>query len=545
MNPLLPVAPAEILLLADTSGAALLLTSQLAASAPGEFNISVVNNLTDAQEQLQKHTFAALLLDLPQPDSSTLEIIGRIKGMAPTSPIIVMASVNNAAPTLLAEHNSALDYVLTNVVDGHMLARGLRYLLERRRTQEELHRAHEQLEQRVTERTAFLKSTNRRLHEEITERRRTEAILRKERDFSSAIFNTVGAIVVVLDAQGAIVQCNHHCEQITGYSEDEILGQCLWEVFFDAQEAMRVRSMFAGLLARESETKYENYWLNKDHRPLLIGWSSTVIADDHGAIEHVIVTGVDITEKRQTEELERQRLLGLAHISRVSTMGQMATEIAHELNQPLCAIASYSDTCLRMLKSGGTELTEVHHVLTEIGHQAERAGEVIRRIRNFVRKEAAERTTVDLNELVQDVVRLTQTEARWNQVVVHTELQPMATLVHVDKILIEQVIMNLVRNAIEAIALADSQQRRVDISTHGQAGGRLAVSVQDSGPGLPAEILDKIFQPFFTTKPQGMGMGLSLSLSIAKAHGGTLRAEPCAAGGSIFQLELPAPAKTH
>lgn len=533
-------AAAQVLLIENDAVEAARIKSQLEQFNPGEFSVTVVDRLSRALDQLRQQPFAAALLDLLLPDGEGTELIGRLRAAAPQLPVIALGAVNDDTLALRAVHQGAQDYLIKTIADGHVLVRVIRYAVERQRAEEELRRAHDLLEQRVTERTAFLKLTNRRLHEEIAERENTELGLRRERDFSSALFDTVGAIVVVLDRQARIVRCNRYCERVTGYTEDEIRGREVWEVFLDPIEFEQVRSVFEALLARKVENKYENRWIAKDRRPIFIDWSNTVFLDPQGEVEHVIATGIDITQKRENEEIERQRIMELAHVSRLSTMGQMATEIAHELNQPLCAIASYSDTCLRMFDSGNAESQDVRHVLTEIGRQATRAAEVIRRIRNFVRKEEAERVAVDLNELVQDVVWLTQVEARWNQINVQMHLQEGGVEVRVDKILIEQVIMNLVRNAFEAIALAKSAQRIVDISTGTRKDGVRLVEVKDSGPGLAPENAGKIFQPFFTTKAKGMGMGLSLSMSIAQAHGGTLSAEPKSGGGSIFRLELPA-----
>lgn len=530
----------SVLLIEGNPRDAVLVQTQLLEFAPDEFEITVVDRLARAQQQLKERAFAAILLDLSLPDAPGISALSRTKAAAPQVPIIVLSGIDDESMALHAVQNGAQDYLVKGRADGHVIARVIRYAMQRQRADEELRRAHNLLEQRVMERTAFLKVTNRRLHEEIAERERTEETLRKERDFSSAILDTVGAIVVVLDPQGGLVRCNRYCEQVMGYLEAEIKGRQVWDVFLEPEVMARVQPVFGDLLVRKSGNKYENYWLTKDGRQRLIDWSNTVLLDSQGEVEFVIATGIDITEKRATEESERQHLFDLAHVSRLSTMGQMATEIAHELNQPLCAIASFSDSCLRMYDSGKFDPQEVRQVLQEIGEQAQRAGEVIRRIRKFVRKEPAERIQVSLNELVSDVVRLTLVEARWNQVDIRTELAESLPLVKVDKILVEQVILNLVRNAIEAIAHAGGARREVVIATGARDAGALEVTVRDTGPGLPQNVAENIFQPFFTTKPQGMGMGLTLSLSIVKAHDGELTAEASTGQGTTFRLVLPA-----
>ena len=246
----------------------------------------------------------------------------------------------------------------------------------------------------------------------------------------------------------------------------------------------------------------------------------------------------EIEQRRQAEDRERQRLLEIAHVSRLSTMGELATEIAHEINQPLTAIAAYSDACAGLLRSENWRREELIATLESISGQARRAGEVIRRVRGFVRKEESRRAPADINEIVREVVQLAQTEARWRNVVIRLELAPALPSLPADRILIEQVILNLVRNAIEAMEAMEANGRTVTIETVPGADDAVEVAVRDTGPGLP-ETAEQVFVPFFTTKPQGMGMGLSISQSIVQAHGGRLWAAPNHPCGAVFRFTLP------
>lgn len=533
-------APMNILLVEDNTGDAFLVRTLLEEFAPGKFLLTHAQGLDAALHKFAEQTFHAVLLDLSLPDSHGMNTLERVKAAHPEIPIVVMSGLNDEQIALQAVHSGAQDYLVKGRVDGHGMTRVIRYAIERKHVEEELRKARDLLEQRVAERTSFLKVTIRRLHEEITEREHAEEILRKERDFSSAILDTVGALVMVLDTQGRVVRCNRSCEETTGYLEREIKDKSAWDVFLSHDEAAYTRRVFQTLLERKVPNKYESHWCGKNGQRRLISWSNTVILDARENVEHVIATGIDITELRRAEELERQRMLELAHVSRLSTMGEMATEIAHELNQPLCAIASYADTCVRLMEADPGEINEVRQALREIAAQAERASEVVRRVRKFVRKEEAEHLPVDINELVVDVVNLTRVEARWHQVLVHTQLGAVLPAVNGDKILLEQVLVNLVRNAIEAIAANHNPGGLIEICTlRGQEGG-VEITVHDSGAGLSLETIERIFQPFYTTKPNGMGMGLSISLSIVKAHNGHLWAEPGAECGVTFHLVLPA-----
>ncbi len=247
----------------------------------------------------------------------------------------------------------------------------------------------------------------------------------------------------------------------------------------------------------------------------------------------------EIEQRRQAEDRERQRLLEIAHVSRLSTMGELATEIAHEINQPLTAIAAYSDACAGLLRSPDWRREELIATLESISAQARRAGEVIRRVRSYVRKEESRRAPADINEIVREVVQLAQTEARWRNVAIRLELAPALPPLTADRILIEQVILNLVRNAIEAMEAMEANSRTVTIETAPGADAAVEVAVRDTGPGLPPEIAGQIFAPFFTTKPLGMGMGLCISQSIVQSHGGRLWAAPNHPCGAIFRFWLP------
>ncbi len=513
---------------------------ELQQHSPGEFIVTRAASLASALSLFVAQEFEVALVSLNLPDSSGVDSIARLRFAAPRVPIVVLGDDNEEAMAIEVLQRGAQDYLYKGRAHGYVLARVLHFAVERQRTEDELRRAQDLLEQRVMERTAFLKVTNRRLREEISERARTELVLRKERDFSAAILDTVGALVLALDRSGIIVRCNRCFEKTTGYLESELVGRTPWEIFLEPELIKETREVFSSLVKKIDGYRHENMVRTKSGGHRLIDWSNTVLTDSQGEVEFVIATGIDITDRRQAEELQHQRMIELAHISRLSTMGQMATEIAHELNQPLCAIASYGDTCLRMYDSQQCSPDEVRRVLNEITSQAERASEVIRRVRKFVRKEEGDKAPVSINELISDVVRLTQVEARWNQVKLVTHLAEGIPPIVVDKILIEQVIMNLVRNAIEAMAGAKSARREVTISTRMLPDDTLEVVVDDTGPGIPKDGPETLFQPFFTTKPTGMGMGLSLSRSIAEAHGGDLSAESNPDAGARFKLTLPA-----
>jgi two-component system, LuxR family, sensor kinase FixL len=229
----------------------------------------------------------------------------------------------------------------------------------------------------------------------------------------------------------------------------------------------------------------------------------------------------------------------LTNVSRLATMGEMAAGIAHELNQPLTAIASYAQACDWLLARGNPDMDEIRDALQQITAQGLRAGEIIRRLRGLVRTPDALRVTTDVNELIEELRALALTDARVHNVRLTLELAPALEPAVLNRVEIQQVVLNLVRNAIEALEGVPAERRTVAVRTERGAEADVEISVIDSGPGVDARILDRLFSPFVTTKPAGTGLGLAISRSIVEAHGGTLRYRPAHAGGACFVLRLP------
>jgi len=255
-----------------------------------------------------------------------------------------------------------------------------------------------------------------------------------------------------------------------------------------------------------------------------------------------------IAERHRAEDNARQRQAELAHVARLNTMGEMASGFAHELNQPLSAITNYAQGCVRRLNRGaknpdtlrdGEDVDALRDAMEQVSVQAGRAGEIIRRIRSYVRKDQSAHTQVDVNALIQDVADFMRAEFDRSEVMIGLDLHNPLPPVLADAIQIEQVILNLIRNGIEAMADAKPGRRELFISTRHAPEG-VQVSVRDRGHGIPAETLDRIFDPFVTTKQGGLGLGLSISQSIIESHGGRLTAEAAAGSGTRFRFTLPA-----
>ncbi len=254
---------------------------------------------------------------------------------------------------------------------------------------------------------------------------------------------------------------------------------------------------------------------------------------------YVNLYGRDVTAVRRAEQEVRRHQADLVHVCRLSTMGEMATGMAHELNQPLSAIVNYAHGCSRRLRAGRLDEAALETALGQMIAQARRASEIIRRLRGMVGKQAPVRDVVDMNRLVREVRSFAEFDAGRLGVTIELELQPRPLWVRVDLVQIEQVLLNLVRNALDALQEIPTGRRRLAIRTQG-VGAWIRVEVNDSGAGIPPETARHLFEPFFTTKVQGMGMGLAISKTIVDEHGGRIRLDPRVSEGACFVLEIPA-----
>ena len=320
------------------------------------------------------------------------------------------------------------------------------------------------------------------------------------------------------------------------YPQGTLIGKCLWDVlkpyFPDAKKIIGTNIKTHSPFFRSFPTPAGK---SVDHR---VDWN--YIRDDNGSITGKVSIIADITQQCRAEEDARQHLNQLAHVTRVFTMSQMVSGMAHELNQPLAAIANFAQACkYRISKSTVNDRNAILESIEQISLQADRAGQIIRRLRDFVRRADSSRSRENINDLVDNVLRLLETEARANNIRMEKALAADLPQVAVDRVQIEQVITNLVKNALDATRDLSAEPRMVTLHTQKNAGGMLEVSVTDNGKGVEVELLNHIFEPFYTTKQSGMGLGLSISRSIVEAHGGRLEAAKNAKRGMTFLFTLP------
>jgi C4-dicarboxylate-specific signal transduction histidine kinase len=279
--------------------------------------------------------------------------------------------------------------------------------------------------------------------------------------------------------------------------------------------------------------------LARDGREIPIDDCSAPIIDDRGATVGAVLVFRDITQRRRSEEALRASQATLTHAARLTTMGELVVSIAHELNQPLMAIVTNAETCLQWLSGANPDLEEARKAAERVIRNGHRAGDVIASVRALVRKCSSGMTRLDMNGMITEILDLMRAEIRLHEVVLSTELLPSVEPVWADRVQIEQVLVNLIMNAVEAMSLVVGRPRTLRISSESD-GDNVLVAIADSGPGIELSKADQIFESFFTTKPEGLGMGLSICRSILEAHRGRIWASQNLPHGSILRFTLPA-----
>ena len=343
------------------------------------------------------------------------------------------------------------------------------------------------------------------------------------------------------DLDGNLTYVNDKFASMHGYASVEVIGKNSAIFHTDAQLKL-VNKYRERLIETGRGIRGEEMWhMHRDGTEFPTLMNTWIMRDDNGDPFLLCETVVDITELKLMQQREHEHQEEIAHFARLSNMGEMSSALAHELNQPLCAIATHAEGMLRMMKTGDWDSDELLRAVEATGAQAIRAGKIIRRITNLVRKRETQRSSVQIEEIVAETINLIECEARLKGTTIEwVEPSEKAVMLQVDRVQIQQVLVNLIHNCFEAMKNLDQSRRQIGIEVSTDRNNMLQIAVSDSGSGLSAENRDRIFEPFFTTKPRGLGMGLSISRSIIEAHGGRIWAESNTAGGATFRFTLPA-----
>ncbi len=406
----------------------------------------------------------------------------------------------------------------------------------RRRAEERLAQLNAELEQRVTQRTAALDAATRRLEREVGEHQRAVDGMRESERRLQEVLDHAMVAIYLRDAEGRYVLVNRYWEALAGRRAADVLGKHIGEIMsgqeLEALQAHDRRVIESGTAMQFEETI-----------PLADGMHTYVSVkfpqfDRDGRPVGVWGISTDISERKRAEERARRHQADLAHVLRLGTMGEMAAGLAHEINQPLGAVTNYARGAVRRLRDGSVPTADLLPILEAIAHEALRAGDIIRRMRDLIRKEPIEQQPVDLNALVRDAAHFVDGEIHQYGIGLRLSLLPELPPVICNGVQIEQVVLNLLRNAVEAVQSLADGAGRITVATAMAESDAVEVTVCDNGGGLP-EPPDHVFTPFYSTKKHGLGMGLSISRSIVEAHQGKLWATRDEQGRSMFHFTLP------
>jgi two-component system sensor kinase FixL len=346
--------------------------------------------------------------------------------------------------------------------------------------------------------------------------------------------------IILINHVGSIQVFNRSAERLFGYESAEVIGRNVSMLMTENDQGAHDSYLARYAASRVPHIIGKGREINAQRKdgslfPALL--SVGVVAD----AEPPCFVGFvhDISARRQSEEDGIRLQERLMRVSRLASFGEMASGIAHELNQPLAAIATYAHACDRLLSRPEPGIEEIQTALRDIADQAVRAGDIIRRLRSLTPTGNTQHGPADVNTVIAELTGLIQNDAKAHGVAYWAKLAPDLPQVTLDRAQIQQVVLNLVRNALEALALAPFDAREVVVRTRRTPDGEVEISVCDNGPGVDSQITDRMFDPFCTTKPDGTGLGLAISRTIVRAHGGSLEHSPRTPTGACFAIRLP------
>jgi two-component system sensor histidine kinase DctS len=371
---------------------------------------------------------------------------------------------------------------------------------------------------------------------------RAEEAWRTEAAWRSAMEDSLAVGIRARDLDGRLVYVNKTMADMVGFTPEALMGALppmpYWPKDDLLQAMERHRRNMAGGAPREG---YESRWQHRDGTPVQVMVFEAPLVDAQGRQIGWMASVLNITERKRLEERERKQAETMAHHSRLTMLGEVASTLAHELNQPLSAIASYNAGVLNALNRQGTTDASVLGALERMGEQAAHAGRIVKRIREFLTRREPQREPCDINLVVTSAMGLLRREVTRHAITVSSHLDPTLPLVSADPILIEQVAANLIRNACDAMGQAEGEGlRRLHVQTELASGGHFVkVLVYDKGPGLGGKTIETLCAPFYSTKAEGMGMGLAICRSIIEMHYGALDAQDTPGGGAVFSFSVP------
>ena len=375
------------------------------------------------------------------------------------------------------------------------------------------------------------------IYMDITKRKQAEERLQKSEARLQTLFDSVGEYIFVIDPEGQIIKVNRYVYEQSGYKADEVIGRNIKEFFSEVSKD--ICDCNFPTLRERGYNRAEVEFVCKDGRVIQMECSATAVPDENGDFTTFLIIQRDVTDEKRAEEERQYHHQEMAHVIRLSTAGEMASGMAHELNQPLTALLSYCGTAVSLVNSMSSPPQQLGEILERATEQAHRAGEIISHLREFVSKGDDNQEFLDIDQVIRDVIIFTKHEVQESGVKITFHPGSQTCKIKANKIQIEQVLVNMVRNSLEAIRHAKITEGQIVLQSRSLSNELVKVTVADNGPGINPAMVDTLFHPFQTTKKTGMGIGLSLSRTIIETLGGKLWVEKDYENGALFAFELP------
>jgi PAS domain S-box-containing protein len=539
----------QILLIEDNPGDARLIRELLLEADRTEFKIEAVERLSEGLELLQTKGFDVVLLDLSLPDSSGPETLAKVYPEAAQVAIIVLTCLDDEEVANEALRKGAQDYLVKSQIEHGSLLRSIRYAVERKRAEEALQKAHDELERRVAERTAELARANEELQAEIAARNWMEETLRESENLLRTVINATKEAMISIGQDGLVTIFNSAAEEMFGYKKEEITGKpvdCLMPAEYRERHSEYIRNFFAESEQRKAGSKLlELPALRSDGS--VFPMEMSLSAGKYGDKQFIIAVARDISDRKRAEEEKKRLEARLQQAQKMEAIGKLAGGIAHDFNNVLTPIVGYTELTMSSLP----ESSQVREYLREVLNAAMRARDLVQQILAFSRKSEQELKPLKVQPLVQEALKLLRASLPAT-IRIDQNIDRECGVILADPTRIHQIIMNLCTNAYHAMrekgGVLEVSLAEINVSFDAltsdsglEPGPYLRLSVSDNGHGMDRSIMERIFDPYFTTKApgEGTGMGLSVVHGIVKSYGGDIRVYSESGKGTTFHVHLP------
>lgn len=490
----------HILLIEDDPNDVFLITEMLTSYPQHKVEIFEADSTTEAIKALSTKHFDVILLDLSLIDSNGIETFKTINLHSHSIPIVILSGNSDEKLALAAVKAGAQDYVHKDEVTAKILFRIISHAIERKQIEEEL------------------KQVSLRLHLALTAAK-------------------VGTWSIEIETQKAY--WDDYLSRLYGVEPGSFSGNiedAMQRIHPDDRDRARQEILRSVKENVPYDTEHRIIW--PDGTTRILAKRGEVQRDAAGKATHVTGVCWDVTERKKAEQWFQKHQFELANVSRINSMGEVATTLAHEINQPLAAVSAFLQGSIHRLENDNFDKAELLNILVLASQQIDRAGKIIERIENFAHRGSLIFESSDINQVIKNSCDLMYYGNSLHKPTIKFELNSSLPLIKLDKVQIEQVITNLLTNSIEAFEIGETSNPMITINTNITADNQLEINITDNGPGIPAEVMTEIFKPYFTTKANSVGIGLAICRTIIQAHGGTLTAK-YPAQGAYFKILLP------